>query len=198
MSVKKPCTKNWKLSCRLGVYQIYTYRRNNDLDTFHFSSLWVPLQVRFLVGFMKFPRHYLFKWYITLSLGVHSHHFTGKQSAFLVGLKGWKVIDFEYVILLDRWILQESRLHAKHRLQKRKEESNLQLSRFQPLSGYISLLLKSQNNSRLGNYFLWQNSIYGVAPNVLDPCLITTLNINLEHTWESAKTMRLNVRHGEE
>lgn len=84
----------------------------------------------------------------------------------------------------------------------RKEKKN-QISNSAGSSPYqgtytVSLLLKSQNNSRLGNYFLWQNSIYGIAPNVLDPCLITTLNINLEHTWESAKTMRLNVGHGEE
>lgn len=51
-------------------------------------------------------------------------------------------IDFEHVTLFDRWILQKSRLHAKHHLQKRKEESNLQLSRFQLPAGYtcISLL----------------------------------------------------------
>ena len=51
-------------------------------------------------------------------------------------LRGRKMIGFEHVTLFDRWILQGCRLHAKHHLQKRKEESNLQLKGVQRLTGY--------------------------------------------------------------
>ena len=115
-SLKKPCTKSYKLchTCSLHVDAcIWVWSEFLSQNPFKLHIIKVySLGVYVCLAFYIQTVNWHFRW-----------DWKGEK---------WSILKMS---LFDRWILQEYRLHAKHHLQKRKEKSNLQLIRFQPQTG---------------------------------------------------------------